>query len=158
VPAIDGNGISPHGADLIRSAGFAAAVPPYLPQTDDNPDAGWETRTWRRWSKKPPGTARTSSAGPRPATSRSTANSRSVRTNARRPWRSRLSAGDEALVARIDAFGRTDFRGDLEKIPLPTLVIHGDSHAIVPFDVFGKRTPEMLDDAELVAVKAPPQG
>jgi non-heme chloroperoxidase len=68
------------------------------------------------------------------------------------------AAGDQALVASIGAFGCADFRGDLEKIPLPTLVIHGDSDAIVPFDVSGMRTPEMLDDAELVAVKAPPQG
>ena len=27
----------------------------------------------------------------------------------------------------INAFGRTDFRGDLAKIDVPTLVIHGDS-------------------------------
>ncbi len=57
------------------------------------------------------------------------------------------AARDEALVGCIDAFSRTDFRNDLERLTVPTLVIHGDSDAIVPFEVSGKRTAESVDGA-----------
>ncbi len=53
-------------------------------------------------------------------------------------------ARDEAVVGCIGAFGRTDFRNDLERVTVPTLVIHGDSDAIVPFEVSGKRTAETI--------------
>jgi pimeloyl-ACP methyl ester carboxylesterase len=65
---------------------------------------------------------------------------------------------DEALVGCIDAFSRTDFRNDLERLTLPTLVIHGDSDAIVPFEVSGKRTAASVDGAELVVVADAPHG
>jgi pimeloyl-ACP methyl ester carboxylesterase len=68
------------------------------------------------------------------------------------------AARDEALVGCIDAFSRTDFRKDLESFNLPTLVIHGDSDAIVPFEVSGKRTAESVDGAELVVVEDAPHG
>ena len=68
------------------------------------------------------------------------------------------AARDEAVVGCIDAFGRTDFRNDLERITVPTLVIHGDSDAIVPFEVSGKRTHEAIDGSELHVVKGGPHG
>ena len=45
----------------------------------------------------------------------------------------------EAALQCMDAWG-TDFRNDVEKVTVPTLVIHGDSDAIVPFEGSGKRT------------------
>ncbi len=68
------------------------------------------------------------------------------------------AASDTALVACIDAFGRTDFRADLAKISLPTLVIHGDSDATVPFEVSGKRSAEALANSTLVVIKDGPHG
>ena len=41
---------------------------------------------------------------------------------------------------------------------MPTLVIHGDSDAIVPFEVSGKRTHETIDGSELVVVEGAPHG
>ena len=32
------------------------------------------------------------------------------------------------------AFTQTDFRGDLARFTIPTLIIHGDADAIVPFE------------------------
>ena len=77
----------------------------------------------------------------------------------RQEWLTLASAArDEALVGCIDAFSRTDFRNDLERLTVPTLVIHGDSDAIVPFEVSGKRTAESVDGAELVVVEDAPHG
>ena len=41
---------------------------------------------------------------------------------------------------------------------MPTLVIHGDSDAIVPFEVSGKRSAEIIKDSEVVVVKDAPHG
>ena len=49
-------------------------------------------------------------------------------------------ASPKATIDCITAFSRTDFRDDLTKITVPTLVIHGDSDNIVPIEVSGQRT------------------
>ena len=49
-----------------------------------------------------------------------------------------------------------DFRGDVAKIDVPTLVIHGDSDRIVPFSAAGERTAKLVPGAELVVVKDGP--
>ncbi|GLZ46388.1 hypothetical protein Acsp06_25730 [Actinomycetospora sp. NBRC 106375] len=41
---------------------------------------------------------------------------------------------------------------------MPTLVIHGDSDAIVPFEVSGRRTAEALEDSRTVLVEGGPHG
>ncbi|MBK6685917.1 MAG: alpha/beta hydrolase [Deltaproteobacteria bacterium] len=58
----------------------------------------------------------------------------------------------------IAAFARTDFRPDLKKINIPTLVIHGDSDVIVPFEISGKRTAASIPGAKLVVIKGGPHG
>jgi non-heme chloroperoxidase len=67
-------------------------------------------------------------------------------------------ASPKGTLDCIAAFGRTDFRSDLEKIDVPTLVIHGDSDAIVPFEVSGKRSHEAIAGSQLVLVKDAPHG
>ena len=49
-----------------------------------------------------------------------------------------------------------DFRKDLAKIDVPTLVIHGDSDRIVPISAAGQRTAKLVNGAELVVVKDGP--
>ncbi|HTV03089.1 MAG TPA: alpha/beta hydrolase [Luteitalea sp.] len=58
----------------------------------------------------------------------------------------------------IVAFGTTDFRADLAKITVPTLIVHGDKDQIVPFEVSGKRSAEMIRGAKLEVVKGAPHG
>lgn len=58
----------------------------------------------------------------------------------------------------IVAFGTTDFRKDLKKFTVPTLVVHGDSDRIVPFDVSGKRSHEMIKGSRLEVLKGAPHG
>ena len=41
---------------------------------------------------------------------------------------------------------------------MPTLVIPGDSDAIVPFEVTGKRSHELIPDSELVLIEGGPHG
>ncbi len=52
----------------------------------------------------------------------------------------------------------SDFRNDLKKIDVPTLVIHGDSDRILPLSATGKRTPEFVKGSKLVVVEGGPHG
>ncbi|MET0449234.1 MAG: alpha/beta hydrolase [Aeromicrobium sp.] len=64
-------------------------------------------------------------------------------------WLQGLACGHRAAYECIAAFSATDFRPDLEKVDVPTLVIHGDDDQIVPFEVGGKRSAAMIDGARL---------
>ena len=67
-------------------------------------------------------------------------------------------ASPKGTLDCITAFARTDFRGDLEQVTVPTLIIHGDSDAIVPFEVSGKRSAESITDSDLVVIEGGPHG
>ncbi len=67
-------------------------------------------------------------------------------------------ASPKGTLDCIAAFGRTDFRADLEKVDVPTLVLHGDADGIVPFEVSGRRSHESLPGSRLVLVEGAPHG
>lgn len=51
-----------------------------------------------------------------------------------------------------------DFRTDLSRIKIPTLVIHGDADRIVPLVSSGQRMPEFVEDCTYVEIKGGPHG
>ena len=67
-------------------------------------------------------------------------------------------ASPKGTLDCIGAFGRTDFRADLAAFTVPTLIIHGDSDTIVPFEASGKRSREAIAGSQLVLVDAAPHG
>jgi pimeloyl-ACP methyl ester carboxylesterase len=75
----------------------------------------------------------------------------------RMSWNIGAQASPKAMHDLVAAWG-TDFRNDLKRCELPALIIHGDSDRIVPFDVSGKRTHEMLKGSKLVVLKGAPHG
>jgi non-heme chloroperoxidase len=50
----------------------------------------------------------------------------------------------------------TDFRGDLPKIDVPTLVVHGTADRILPFSATAERLPGLIKDLKLVPVEDGP--
>lgn len=64
---------------------------------------------------------------------------------------------DKALQDTIIAWA-TDFRDDVAKFTVPTLVIHGDSDNNVPFPPSGKRSAEMIPGARLHVIAGGPHG
>jgi non-heme chloroperoxidase len=50
----------------------------------------------------------------------------------------------------------TDFRADLPKIDVPTLLVHGDADRILPFDATAKRLPGLIADLKFVVVEGGP--
>jgi len=151
--------LSRHNGDGRVSAGvFAAAVPPYLLKSDDNPEGGLDKDDVEGLKRG----AQDDRSGFLQGflTNFFSANGALLVSEERVDHALTLSepATDEALVACIDAFSNTDFRGDLQAISQPCLVIHGDADAIVPFEVSGKRTADALNDSTLVVVENGPHG
>jgi len=56
------------------------------------------------------------------------------------------------------AFSTTDFRADLRGISVPTLIVHGDSDRIVPCDVSGKLSHELVAGSRLEVLAGAPHG
>jgi non-heme chloroperoxidase len=50
----------------------------------------------------------------------------------------------------------TDFRDDLPKFDVPTLVVHGTEDRILPFDSTAGRLPDLIDDVKVVPVEGGP--
>jgi len=67
-------------------------------------------------------------------------------------------AAQHAALACMDTFDATDFRDDLKKVTVPALVIHGDADAIVPIEGSGLRTHRAVPHSQLVTVKGAPHG
>ena len=64
-------------------------------------------------------------------------------------------ASPYASYACVDTW-LTDFRGDLPKIDVPVLVVHGTDDRILPFDATAARLPALIADVKLVPVDGGP--
>jgi non-heme chloroperoxidase len=50
----------------------------------------------------------------------------------------------------------TDFRDDLPRIDVPTLIIHGDADRILPFESTAARLPQLIKGSRLVVIPGGP--
>lgn len=76
-----------------------------------------------------------------------------VRSN----WIVAVGASPKGTLDCVSAW-LTDFRKDLPRIDVPTLIIHGDADRILPIDITGKRTQELVNGSTLAVVKDGPHG
>lgn len=70
-------------------------------------------------------------------------------------WNIAAGASATASLACVSTWYE-DFRQDLHRVDVPTLVIHGDSDRIVPIEAAGQRTAKLIKGAQLVVVKGGP--
>jgi non-heme chloroperoxidase len=66
-----------------------------------------------------------------------------------------IGASPYAAHACVDTW-LTDFRDDLPKITVPTLLIHGDADRILPYSATAARLPGQIKDLEFVTVEGGP--
>lgn len=151
--------IGKYGTDRVSKVVLASAVPPYLYRSDDNPDGGFDDATIAdleagvkddRQTFLDTFTTNFFSAG-----DRTDLVSEAERTYAREIA---AFASPKGTLECIGAFARTDFRGDVAAVTVPTLVIHGDADAIVPFEVSGRRSHESIAGSRLVLIEGGPHG
>jgi pimeloyl-ACP methyl ester carboxylesterase len=58
----------------------------------------------------------------------------------------------------VRAFSETDFRQDLQRIQVPTLIIHGTKDQTVPIGASGDQTAKLLPNATYLTYDGEPHG
>ncbi|KAF1686000.1 alpha/beta hydrolase [Pseudoxanthomonas broegbernensis] len=151
--------IGRHGTARVRKAVLVAAVPPLMLKTADNP-GGLPIEAFDDIRK---GSLDNRSqlyldiaSGPffgfnRPGATPSQGLIQSF-------WVQGMQAGHKATYDSIAAFSATDFRGDLARFDVPTLVIHGDDDQIVPIDASARASAALVKGAELIVYPGAPHG
>lgn len=150
--------IARYGESRLHSVVFAAAVPPYLMKTSDNPEG---PRTPENAQEKKEALERDRSSFFDQFTKDFfSANGALQVSESQRGDAIALchQSAQHAALACMDSFGTTDFRADLKKVTVPTLVIHGDADAIVPIESSGQRTHRAVLHSKMVTVNGAPHG
>ncbi len=143
--------IGRHGEKRVSKIAFVASVTPFLLQTETNPRgvpaevfAGMRAAVQAdrsQWTKDV--------TIPYYSYNREGAlASEGVRDDY---WRQGMATGILAATYAITAFSETDFRKDLTKITIPTLVVHGTDDQIVPTEISGSLMTDFVKHAQLVA-------
>ncbi|HEY8754330.1 MAG TPA: alpha/beta hydrolase [Arthrobacter sp.] len=72
-------------------------------------------------------------------------------------WNIAAAAGATASVAAQPTW-LTDFRADIPRIDVPTLIVHGTADNILPIDVTGRRFAKAMPSADYVEIDGAPHG
>ena len=150
--------IGSYGTDRVSKA-VLAAVPPYLYKSEDNPEGGLDDATIRQFQK---GVREDRIAFLDEFITNffAVGDRTDLISEPTRLYHREIAefASPKGTLDCIAAFSYTDFRDDLDRIDVPTLVIHGDSDAIVPFEVSGRRSHETLANSSLESIEGAPHG
>ena len=148
--------IGTYGTGRVSRAVLAGPIPPYLLRADDNPD-GVPQSVFDGFKDQ--------IRADRPAFLTGFFDSF---YNTKDLLGSRISAdkiqSDFVVASQASAIGTlrcvdtwlTDFRADLPKFDVPTLVIQGDADQILPIDVTGRKLPDLIANSELVEIAGGP--
>jgi non-heme chloroperoxidase len=145
------------GEERLHSVVFAAAVPPCLMKDEHHPDGALDEATIAGMQddlrSDPPAFYDTFMTG------FFSAGDHLEVSGAQRQQALTLAAqADTHAAAECIRSWAEDFTGDLERLTVPTLVIHGDADGIVPIEVSGLRTHEQVAGSELHTVSGGPHG
>lgn len=150
--------IANHGESRLHSVVFASAVPPYMLQTPDNPE-GPLTQAKADEMKQGLEADRDTFFEGFTKDFFSANGELKVSEKERQAAVALCKQSDQtAALGCMKAFGTTDFREDLKKVTVPTLVLHGDSDGTVPFEGSGKRTHAAIQGSEVVVLEDAPHG
>ena len=142
-----------HGASRVKRAAFVSASLPFVMKTPDNPDgvdkaafenirAGW-SKDFPKWLGE---NARPFFA---PDTSQQMVD-----------WGIRmcLQTSLQAILEcnRIDV--ETDFRAELPRVNVATLVVHGDADVSAPLELMGRPTAKLIPGSQLKVYERAPHG
>ncbi|MCY7401340.1 MAG: alpha/beta hydrolase [Nocardioides sp.] len=150
--------VTKHGQDRLHSVVFAAAVPPYLMKTDDNPDGPLTEDAAAEMTKGLESDRTTFFDGFTRAFFSVDGDLKVTEEQRQEAIVLSHQSDQKAALACMEAFATTDFRDDLKAVTVPTLVIHGDGDGTVPFEGSGRRTHEAITHSELVVVEGAPHG
>ncbi|WP_329443281.1 alpha/beta hydrolase [Streptomyces canus] len=153
-----GRYLGTYGSGRVAKAVFLASLEPFLLKTDDNPT----------------GVDQTVFDGILDAVTKDryayfdafyqdfynldeTLGSRISEAAVRNSWNVAAGASAHASVACVPTW-ITDFRADVAKIDVPSLIVHGTSDRILPIDATGRPFHALLPSAEYVEIEGAPHG
>ncbi len=147
------------GSERVSKAVLASAVPPYLYKADDNPDGALQDADIQEFLDGVSGD-RIAFLNDFTKNFFTPAEGKLLVSKPMRLYNRDIAsyASPKATYDCVKSFAYTDFREDLKKFDVPTLVIHGDADQIVPLEVSGQRSHEMIADSQLHIVEGGPHG
>jgi len=153
-----GRYLGTHGSDRVAKAVFLGSLEPYLLQTDDNPDGvpqsvfdglftAVQADRYAFFTQFFAGFFNTDEfLGNRLSQEALDANQQVA-----------YNASPYATVWAQPTW-LTDFRGDIEKIDVPALIVHGTADNILPIHATGRRFAKALPSATYVEIEGAPHG
>ena len=145
-----------YGSERVRKAVLLGAIPPFLLKTEDNPQ-GVDRQVFED--------IKAAVIADRPAYFKSfldnfynvdvLGGTRISDEAWQNSFIAAVGASAHAAYACVDTW-LTDFRGDLAKFDVPTLLVHGDADRILPIDATANRLPELIPDLRFEVVPGGP--
>jgi peroxiredoxin len=153
-----GRYLGTYGSGRVAKAAFLASLEPFLLQTDDNPtglpqqgfDEIAQTAKADRYAWYDAFFANFFNTDENLGTRLSEA---AVRAS----WNVAVSSAPVAAYAVVPTW-LTDFRGDIAKIDVPTLILHGTADRILPIDATARPFHALLPEATYVEIEGAPHG
>ncbi|MGW2935482.1 alpha/beta fold hydrolase [Streptomyces sp. NPDC001156] len=145
-----------YGSRRVRKAVLMGAIPPFLLKTDENPE-GVDQSVFDGIKQ--------AVVADRPAYFRDFLDNFynvDVVGGSRiseQAWNNSFNVAVAASAFAAHVCGDTwltDFRADLPKIDVATLLVHGDSDRILPYEATAKRLPGLIDNLKFVTVEGGP--
>jgi non-heme chloroperoxidase len=148
--------LSNYGSDRVSKAALLGAIPPFLLKTDDNPE-GVDNQVfdgikeailkdrYAYFKDFLDNFYNVDVFGGKRISDQAWQNSFNVA----------CIGSAHASYACVDTW-LTDFRDDLPKIDVPTLVIHGTADRILPYSATAERLPGLIGDMKLISVEDGP--
>jgi non-heme chloroperoxidase len=148
--------LSNHGSERVGKAALLAPIPPFLLKTPDNPE-GVDRSVFEGIKK--------SIVADRPAYMKEflddvynvdvLGGERISEQAWQLSFNVAVGASAKGTHDCVDAW-LTDFRADLPRIDVPTLVVQGTEDRILPIDSTGRRLPDLIGDLRCIEVEGGP--
>ncbi|WP_405092243.1 alpha/beta hydrolase [Micromonospora sp. NBC_01392] len=145
-----------YGSGRVRKAVLMGAIPPFLLKTDDNPD-GVDRQVFED--------IKAAVVADRPAYFKDfldnfynvdvLGGTRISEQAWQNSFITAVGASAYAAYACVDSW-LTDFRDDVAKIDVPTLLLHGDADRILPIDATANRLPGLIADLRFEVIPGGP--
>jgi non-heme chloroperoxidase len=150
--------LSRYGSSRVSKAVFIASLEPFMLQTDDNPDGvPAEVFEGPLNAAKADRYAFFTSFFENYYNLDENLGSRMSEEALRANWQLAANMSPYTSVW-VQPTWLTDFRADIEKIDVPSLILHGTADRILPIDVTGRRFSKMLPSATYIEIEGAPHG
>ncbi|MFF2388633.1 alpha/beta fold hydrolase [Agromyces sp. NPDC058104] len=153
-----GRYLGAYGGERIAKAAFLASLEPFLLQTDDNPTGvPADVFSGIEQAAKADRYAWFDDFFQNFYNLDETLGSRISEAAVRASWNTAASASWFASSAVVQSW-LTDFRDDIAKVEVPSLILHGTADRILPIDATAREFVKRLPSADYVEIEGAPHG